>query len=250
MLEMRNGLIVSPTVTLSSLFLIVLLSYCPGSFADGIVIDKVYHPYVQPLEQEFEWRLVAQDQQRNRKDNIQVHRMAYGRSINDRWFAEIYLLAEKDVDDSLSIEAYEIETKWQLSEQGELWADWAVVFEIEKEAHEDSWEFAAGLIGEKEWGKWSGTANLFAGKEWGNDIRNEWESKLNLQMRYRYSPALEPALELYSGEDTKGIGPILLGQIALGAGAVRRLKWEFGVIFGLDGESPDHTLRTLLELEF
>ena len=57
-------------------------------------------------------------------------------------------------------------------------------------------------------------------------------------------------MEFYSGEDTKGVGPTLLGQIAFGKGSVRRLKWELGVIIGIDGKSPDHTLRTLLELEF
>jgi hypothetical protein len=250
MLTIRSSIKVRPRAVLRSLFLLTLFIYGTSSFADGIVIDKIYHPYVQPLEQEFEWRLVAQDQQDGLADDIQFHRLAYGRSINDRWFAEVYLLAAKNADQSLTIEAYEIETKWQLTEQGEFWADWGLVFELEKEAHEDSWELATGLISEKEWGRWSGTANLFVGKEWGSDINNEWESKLNLQLRYRYSRGLEPALEFYSGEDTKGVGPTLLGQIAFGKGSVRRLKWELGVIIGIDGKSPDHTLRTLLELEF
>ena len=31
--------------------------------ADGIVVDKVYHPYVDALEKEMEYRTVIQDEQ-------------------------------------------------------------------------------------------------------------------------------------------------------------------------------------------
>ena len=107
---------------------------------------------------------------------------------------------------------------------------------------------ATGLLAEKEWGKWSGTANLFVINEWGSDIVDELETRLGLQARYRYLPAFEPALELYSGEDTRGIGPAVLGQVRLGN--KRQLKWEAGAIFGMDSKSPDTTLRFLLEFEF
>ena len=29
--------------------------------ADGVAVDKVYHPYVQPLEREAEWRMISAD---------------------------------------------------------------------------------------------------------------------------------------------------------------------------------------------
>ena len=74
-----------------------------------------------------------------------------------------------------------MEAKWQLTEQGEFWADWGMLFELEKEANEDVWEFATAVLAEKEWGKWSGTANFYVLREWGSDIESEWETKLNLQ---------------------------------------------------------------------
>jgi len=228
---------------------IFLLFFCPlVSLADGVVIDKIYHPYVQPLEQEIEWRAIHQDDQPGKSDNIQLHRFAYGRSLNDRWFAEFYLIGEKSEDESFELEAYEIEAKWQLTEQGEFWADWGLLFELEKESDEDSWEFATGLLIEKEWGKWSTAANLFLAQEWGSDIEDELESSLGLQARYRYSRSIEPAIEFYSGEDTLAIGPALLGQIRLGI--KRQIKWEAGAIYGLDNDSPNQTLRFLIEYEF
>jgi len=216
--------------------------------ADGVVIDKIYHPYVQPLEREFEWRASLQNDQPGRPENLELYRFAYGQSLGEKWFAEVYLVGQNSDDESFDITAYELEALRQLTEQGEYWADWGMVFELEKQSGRDAWEFSTGLLAEKEWGKWSGTANLFVMQEWGSDIINELETRMGLQARYRYAPGFEPALELYSGEDTRAIGPAVMGQVKLGNR--RQLRWEAGAIFGIDSKSPDTTLRFLLEFEF
>lgn len=234
---------------LSTLALCLCLGLAAGSAqADGVVIDKIYHPYVQPLEREFEWRATLQDHQPGRPDHLQLYRMAYGMSLGDKWMAELYLVGTNSDEGSFEVAGYEFEAQRQLTEQGEYWADWGVVFELEKEDDLDAWEFSTGLLAEKEWGHWSGTANLFLLQEWGSDIPDETETRLGLQARYRHSPGFEPAVEVYSGEDTRGIGPAVLGQLPLGG--KRQLRWEAGAIFGLDSKSPDATLRFLLEFEF
>ena len=48
--------------------------------ADGIVVDKVYHPYVLPFEREFEWRLVSHQTD---SGNILAQRLGGGGAIND-----------------------------------------------------------------------------------------------------------------------------------------------------------------------
>ena len=58
----------------------------------------------------------------------------------------------------------------------------------------------------------------------------------------------EPAIELYSGEDAKALGPAFVGNIR--TGGKTKLHWELGVYFGLDNESADQTFRGLLEFEF
>jgi hypothetical protein len=230
------------------LFLSVLFIGSGQSLEAGVVVDKIYHPYVQALEQELEWRTIYQDRQPSVADNSWLYQLAYGRSLSDRWFAEAYLVGGKSDEQSFDIEAYELEAKWQLTEQGEFWADWGILFELEKEASENVWEFATAVLVEKEWGKWSGAANFWVLNEWGSDIKNELNASLNLQARFRYSRAFEPAIEFYSGRDTRGLGPALLGQVKMGNKQL--LSWEFGVIFGLDSKSPNRTLRFLLEFEF
>jgi hypothetical protein len=104
------------------------------------------------------------------------------------------------------------------------------------------------VLVEKELGRWAATINLAAIYEWGDDVSNEWESQLASQLRYRYSRSFEPGIELYGGDNDKGLGPVALGDIRFSTG--RKLHWEAGLIFGLDSDSPDQTLRALLEYEF
>ena len=211
------------------------------ALASESAIDKVYHPYVQPLEREVEWRMISADSE-------QLHRFGIGQSFSDRLFLEGYLIATDEKDGNFSLTAYEIEAKYQLTEQGEYAVDWGVIMEIEKVKDEDSWELAAGLLMEKEWGRWVGTANFWGIYEWKEDESDEIESVLALQARYRYSRFLEPALEFYSGDKTRGLGPVLMGDIRFGAG--KKLHWEAGAIIGLDSKTADNTWRLLTEFEF
>ena len=163
-------------------------------------------------------------------------------------FAEVYFIGQRSADDSLELYAYEVEALWQLSEQGEYVVDYGLLFELEREQDEDIWEYATTLLLEKEFGRYSATANVGLIYEWGDDIENEWETSLALQGRYRYSPRLEPALELYAGQDTLGMGPVLSGMERLSH--MQALRWEAGVILGLDSDTSDYTLRAVLEYEF
>lgn len=230
------------------LLALCVILLCPSAFGDGFAVGRVYHPYVSPLERELEWRAVIRDEAPDAPGVRQSHRLGYGQSLGSRWFGEIYLTGEQGGGESLSVDAFEAELLRQLTLQGEYWADWGLLLELERERGEDAWEASAGLLVEKEWGRWSTTVNLHLIGEWGGDIDNELENRLALQTRYRYSPALEPALELHSGEDTLAAGPVLLGDARLGGR--RNLHWELGVFAGLDQRTPDRSLRATLEYEF
>ncbi len=217
--------------------------------SDGSVIDKVYHPYVEQLEWELEWRITHENENpRSGVEQTQLHQFALGHGIGEYLYAEAYLIGQRTADDSLGLYAYELEVLWQLSEQGEYVLDYGLLFELEKEHDEDVWEYSTLLLLEKEFGRFSATANLGLIYEWGDDIDNEWESSLAVQGRYRLSPRLEPAVELYMGQDTLGLGPVLMGRERLGA--ARALRWEAGIIVGLDSDTADYTFRLLLEYEF
>ena len=123
-----------------------------------------------------------------------------------------------------------------------------LLFELETERNPDVSEFATTLLVEKELGSFGATLNLTLGYEWGDAVTNELETELAGQLVYRYSRPFEPAIELYLGQASKGIGPVGLGEFRMGPG--RKLLWELGAIFGLDSSSPDIIFRGMLEYEF
>ncbi|HDZ15792.1 MAG TPA: hypothetical protein ENI26_09375 [Methylophaga aminisulfidivorans] len=208
--------------------------------ADGSAIDKVYHPYVEPLEQEFEWRMITAD-----GDSLQ--KFSYGQSVSDRLYIEGYLVAA-DQQDNFHLSSVELEVKYQLTEQGEYVIDWGYLGELERSTRFNGWEYTNTLLMEKQWGNWVGAANLSLVYEWGSEVDNELETAAALQAKYRLSRHFEPAIELYAGQDSHAIGPVALGDLRLGPG--KKLHWETGVLFGVDDKTPDTTLRFLTEFEF
>ncbi len=234
------------------LSLLVLLTTTSLVHADGSSIDKVYNPYVQPLETELEYRVRYQSKSNgDTGEAVQAgwrHLFGVGRALNERLFAELYVQADDPHGDSADVAAIEAELKWQLSEQGEFDNDWGLLFELEAERDEHVREASTTLIAVHQWNRWLGTANLTLAYEWGNDIDNEWESAFAGQLRYRYQAALEPAIEVYVNDSTQAAGPVLTGSQRFGGR--RQLMWEMGLIMGLDKDTPDYTWKATLEYEF
>ncbi|MFV8784002.1 hypothetical protein ACNKU7_16400 [Microbulbifer sp. SA54] len=224
-----------------------------AALADGVVVDRIYDPYVEAGETELEWRATrlrdgaSEESEEEALDGVHLHRLGIGYGFSERWFGEVYLIGEGSHEEDLSLAGVELEAKWQITEQGEYAADWGLLLEFERENDKDLSEVAVTLISSREWERWTGTANLEAIYEWGSG-EEELESALKLQGRYRWKAELEPALELYAGQDTFGLGPVLLGEIKLRPG--HRMRWEVGAILGLTDESPDQSFRILLEYEF
>lgn len=230
------------------LLLLVIVPLADAVYADGNVVNKVYHPYVDALEKELEYRSIFQDHKPINGDSKQLHLLSLGRSIGDNWFAELNLAGAKNRHDRFDLNAYELELKWQLTEQGEYSADWGMLFEYERKPGQDYQEMVVGVLAEKELGRWSGTANLLFINERGDDTGDEFETAFAMQARYRKSRSFEPAMEFYVGQNSMAIGPAILGSALVG---VRKsINWEAGLMFGVTNVSPDATLRLLLEFEF
>jgi hypothetical protein len=218
------------------------------AWADGTVIDKVYHPYVNLLETEVEYRSLFQQDDGSEFDNYQRHKLGIGRSFSDSFLAEVYVIGVNSTGDGLAFNTFEFEAKYQLTEQGEFNNDWGLLFELERDTSQNIWEFSNTVIMLHEWPDWISTTNLSLSYEWGDHISNEFETSLASQMRYRLNRYVEPALELYLGEDTRGLGPVFTGIQRISG--PRKLWWEIGMIFGFNASTPDYNLKFNLEYEF
>lgn len=228
-------------------FLVValMLLVSSASLADGMVVDKVYHPYVTANEREFEWRFMTSQTDQN---NLLTQRFGYGHAILEDVAMEVYAIGTRDELDNFELSAYEIEARWMLTQQGQYWADWGVVMEFEKQKAQHIYEASLGLLIEKEFGQTSLTINLFAMQEWGESIEREWESEFRLQYRYRYRPEIQPSVEIYSGEDFFGIGPGFMGVYRIEG--QKQIKWDAGFISEIAHSGKNHTFRFAIEYEF
>ncbi len=56
-----------------------------SALADGRVVDKVYHPYVQPLEREFEYRFAFQKQADHPDNNNIAQKSVTGFRLLSGW---------------------------------------------------------------------------------------------------------------------------------------------------------------------
>lgn len=225
---------------------VVMVLFSSRGVADGVVVDKVYHPYVLPNEREVEWRMLAQRE--NGVSNDLAHQIAYGQSITDNVMLEFYLIGQRDKNDNFSLSAYEVEARWMITEQGQYWADWGMLFEVEKQHQENNWELTSGMVMEKEFGRTSLTLNAFLIYEWGDTLPNEIETEFRLQYRFRHLEQFQPAIEVYSGENYLGLGPAFMG-IQRFSGQ-KQIKWEAAFITGINNESQGHILRLAIEYEF
>ena len=230
-------------------FLLTAIALCAvfssNGYADNFTVDKVYHPYVLPFEREFEWRLTSRQ---NDDGNVLMQRFSFGHALSEFMILETYLVGARDENEDFGLESYEVELRWMMTELGRYWADWATLFELEKQHNTDDWEVKAGILTEKEFGQFSLTTNISLVYEWGQTVENEWESEFKAKFRYRWIPEVQPGLEVYVAEDFIGVGPAFMGIKRFDR--QKQLKWELGFIAGLNGDSKDHTLRMSLEYEF
>lgn len=228
----------------------LLLSLQTSSvLADGTVVDKIYDPYVNPLEKEVEYRYLDSEDPSGR--DIAIHQLGISWSPVERLALEAYVLAEDGEGrkgDNSAPDAWELEARYQLSEQGEYAVDWGIVAEYERERHENNDEMTLSLVALKEWGRWLSVVNAGVGYENRGRAKDEWETALHLQTRYRFHPHFEPGLEFHAGEDYRGIGPVTMGTIRLPD--AKSVHWELAAVTGLEETSADLTVRFALEYEF
>lgn len=218
------------------------------AYAGDNSIGKIYNPYVQQLENELEYEFILQDDDRPEFADQQRHKISYGQALSDRWLVEASVIGENNPGENFDISGYEIEAKYQLSEQGEFNNDWGILFEIERETDNDVWEVGTTLIVLHDWKKWTGTANITVAYETGPTIDNELETEFAAQLRYRYKSSLEPGIEFFKSESANALGPSLTGQVRLGGG--KNFFWSTAALISFDSSKPDNVFRFNIEYEF
>ena len=212
-------------------------------------IDKVYDPLVELGEVELETRGLYASDADPWRDGAAKTKIGIGYGLTSRMFIEGYAELEKPAMGDYEVEAYELEAKFQLTEQGRYFADFGLLTELEKARQANEWEFKVGPLIQKPFGNWMGTVNLLGETKFGADAEHsgDWEFLGRARLKYLSSPRFEPGFEYYTDDETEALGPAAYGRIRLSDSEIR---WEFGWLFGLDSATADNTLRWQMEWEF
>jgi hypothetical protein len=220
---------------------------------------KVYSPRVVKGETEIEYRGFRDFDGDDARDGAEKHKLGVGHGFTDFWFSEIYSAYEKEPGGSYEHEAIEWENRFQLSEQGQYWADFGLLVEYEATPHGNPDELVIAPIIEKTVDRWVGTVNLFFEREVGGGRKPGTVFAYAARLKYLLNPLFEPAIEAF-GEPGRfnhfgsfngqehWIGPAAYGRYGLGQG--KSLLYSGALLFGETSVSSDNRAVLRLEYEF
>jgi high-affinity iron transporter len=190
-------------------------------------------------------------------DGGQAYKAEFEWAPNSRWLTELLVKVERAPGGSLDATEIASENIFQLTEQGQYWADLGVLAEFVYSLEDGGANaLEVALLGQKDFGHNEVRLNFIFEQplESGADLEMEYR----WQYRYRLGERFEPGIEMYGGAGEWGevgsfndheqqVGPAAFGKFRTQDGA---FKYELGLLFGLTDETPDTTLRFLLEYEF
>ncbi len=216
---------------------------------------KVYSPYVEKGELEFEWRGQYDNDHDSSKDGKQKQKFAVGYGFTDRWFSEVYGVIEKSPDADYKFSEVEWENRFQLTDQGEYWADFGLYTELKAPFENDSAAKAeVKLLAEKDFGKLVHTANVEFSEEFGDNANGGLGYGFAWKSRYLLDEMFEPGFEYHadfgrfnqdlSHDDQEHlIGPTAYGKLPHGFG------YDIGYLFGASEDAPDGVIKAIFEYE-
>ena len=245
---------VNPLTSAASLLVaIALAAHAPRTNADHVV----YSPLVEQGERAIELRGHYDRDGNDALDGGQQYKLEFEWSPLARWRTELLVKAQRAPGDGTKATEIASENVFQLTEQGQYWADVGLLAEYAHSLeHGGTDALELGLLAQKDVGRHEARLNLTFERELtggaDTEIGYAW------QYRYRLGERFEPGIEMYGGLGDVGdmgalndheqqFGPAFFGKLRTTTGA---LKYEAGLLFGLNDQTPDATIRFLLEYEF
>ncbi|HEY4127404.1 MAG TPA: hypothetical protein VGN70_05120 [Gammaproteobacteria bacterium] len=235
----------------SSVFLMFSLLAAAGvARADDDFI--VYSPYVTEGQSEIEFRSHQQFDADHALSNERAYVVSVSHSFTSWWRPEVYVGSyEREPGSANQLQGYEFENTFQLTDQGEYWADMGFLASYEYNTQPDEpgvLEF--GPLFEKRIGRIDQRFNVIWEKELGGGASHHYETRVGYAASYAFNPMFAPGFEAYYRPDDEAhqIGPALNGEIASSSG--NELEYSIAYLFGLNKGAPNRTLALRLEYEF
>lgn len=212
----------------------------------------VYSAYVTQGQTELELRGYQQRDGNPEFNARRAYEIAVAHGFTSCWRPEIYLGEYKRAPGKGQQRVgNEFENVFQLTPQGEYWADAGLLLSYESNTQSgvpNALEFGALL--EKRLERFDQRLNQIWEKQVGGGTNNKYALRTAYRMTYAIPRAFAPGLEMYlrPNDNANQLGPILAGEFARANGSA--LEYRFGVVFGLNSSSPRQTLLAHLQYEF
>ena len=221
-------------------------------------VDTVYSPIIEQGERALELRGYSDFDSARAHDRGAEHKLEFEYAPLAYWKTEAFVAWARDPGGPLRATELAWENIFQLTAQGQYWADLGALVEYAHalpRGNDDALELA--LLGEKAIDRSVLTVNLRAARALTGGATTELEYAA--RWRWRWREALEPGVELHGGlgqwrelgsfhDHAHQAGPAFFGRVRTGERA--RLHYEGALLCGLTHESPDLTARLQLEYEF
>jgi hypothetical protein len=243
--------------TVAAMPALLLALAVAGKPTDARADHVVYSPLVEEGEKAIEIRGHYDFDSRKALDGGQAYKAEFEWAPTAWWLTEILVKYEREPGEALDATEIASENIFQLTDQGRYWLDFGVLAEFVYSLEDGGANaLEVALLGQKDFGRNEVRLNFVFEQplESGADLEMEYR----WQYRYRLSERFEPGIEMYGGAGEWGevgsfddheqqLGPAAYGKFRTDDGAI---KYELGLLFGLTDETPDTTLRFLLEYEF
>ena len=218
--------------------------------------NKVYLPTVEQGEWELELRGGWQKWRNHDDDRERQVIVDVGYGFTSWWKSELAVGVTRLPDTSTRLDEIEWENIFALTEPGQYWLDVGLFAELAHDRAEGRNAVAIGPIFQKEFGPLQANVNLFFERQLGAHAEPGAEINYAWQVKWRGNPRFEPGIQGFgtlgrsndfAHETEHKIGPAFFGQVVLGAR--HKIKYDAAVLFGLNRNTPDTTIRFNLEYE-
>ncbi|HEX7272049.1 MAG TPA: hypothetical protein VF420_07865 [Casimicrobiaceae bacterium] len=227
------------------------------SLAGADPAEKVFMPTVVQGEAELELLGGYQWWPGNEENRLRQFVGEVGYGVTSWWKTEVGVGTTRVPNESYRLDEFEWENIFALTEPGQYWLDLGLFAELAHDYAEGRNAIAIGPMFQKEFGPALSNVNLFFERELGAGAESGAEMSYQFQLKWRGDPRFEPGLQSFGslgrtndfGHQTQAnLGPAFFGQIL--TGGTTKLKYDAAVLFGLNKNTPDTTLRFQIEYEF
>ena len=241
-----------------ALVALALSSFLSARPAAAAPSDYVVTPIVEEGELEIDFKAGTRKLRDGTRES--AWSIGFGYGATSWYFTELYAKWHHEPGQQSAFDAWEWENRFQLTETGKYPIDVGFLLEIERpKDRSEGYEYRWGPLLQSEFGLWQANLNVLIEKHIRAAETEKAELGYQWQLKYRWKPSLEAGVQGFgavgpwndwasSKEQSHIAGPALFGRIKVGNH--QAIKYNAGLLVGLNNASPKHTLRVQAEYEF